>query len=146
MDEIFPDSPTKKARIEIIPLIDVIFFLLATFVLFTLSLDRIMVIETQLPAGGKPDPNQVDTTVYIQASEAGTFFWKEGREAQPELVTAAELPGRLVAYKQNTRAPRVFVRGDHLATFGPAVFVLDEVRKAKINQVSIETVPSTTGQ
>ena len=31
---------TKKARIEIIPLIDVIFFLLATFVLFTLSLNK----------------------------------------------------------------------------------------------------------
>jgi len=30
----------KKARIEIIPLIDVIFFLLATFVLFTLSLNN----------------------------------------------------------------------------------------------------------
>ena len=32
--------PRKKARIEIIPLIDVIFFLLATFVLFTLSLNK----------------------------------------------------------------------------------------------------------
>ncbi|MEJ1972669.1 MAG: hypothetical protein WDM96_09490 [Lacunisphaera sp.] len=31
----------KKARIEIIPLIDVIFFLLANFVLFTLSLNSI---------------------------------------------------------------------------------------------------------
>lgn len=30
----------KRARIEIIPLIDVIFFLLATFVLFTLSLNK----------------------------------------------------------------------------------------------------------
>ena len=35
------DEGKKKARIEIIPLIDVIFFLLATFVLFTLSLSRI---------------------------------------------------------------------------------------------------------
>ena len=33
-------SGKKKARIEIIPLIDVIFFLLATFVLFTLSLNK----------------------------------------------------------------------------------------------------------
>ena len=34
-----PDG-VKRARIEIIPLIDVIFFLLATFVLFTLSLNK----------------------------------------------------------------------------------------------------------
>jgi biopolymer transport protein ExbD len=40
----------KKARIEIIPLIDVIFFLLATFVLFTLSLQKIADLPVQLPA------------------------------------------------------------------------------------------------
>ena len=43
------DEGKKKARIEIIPLIDVIFFLLATFVLFTLSLDKIASIPVQLP-------------------------------------------------------------------------------------------------
>ncbi|MEY4490186.1 MAG: hypothetical protein RIQ79_2694, partial [Verrucomicrobiota bacterium] len=38
----------KKARIEIIPLIDVIFFLLATFVLFTLSLNKIQSVPVNL--------------------------------------------------------------------------------------------------
>ena len=40
---------TKKARIEIIPLIDVIFFLLATFVLFTLSLNKSEGVSVSLP-------------------------------------------------------------------------------------------------
>ena len=39
----------KKARIEIIPLIDVIFFLLATFVLFTLSLNKSNGVKVVLP-------------------------------------------------------------------------------------------------
>ena len=39
----------KKARIEIIPLIDVIFFLLATFVLFTLSLNKTGGVRVMLP-------------------------------------------------------------------------------------------------
>jgi biopolymer transport protein ExbD len=39
----------KKARIEIIPLIDVVFFLLATFVLFTLSLNKIQAVPLNLP-------------------------------------------------------------------------------------------------
>ena len=39
----------KRARIEIIPLIDVIFFLLATFVLFTLSLNKSNGITVTLP-------------------------------------------------------------------------------------------------
>jgi biopolymer transport protein ExbD len=42
--------------------------------------------------------------------------------------------------------PRVLVRGDNRAKFGPAVLVLDEVRKAGIEQVSVETVPSQTGK
>ena len=40
----------KKARIEIIPLIDVIFFLLATFVLFTLSLNKSQGLHVDLPS------------------------------------------------------------------------------------------------
>ena len=43
------DEVKKKARIEIIPLIDVIFFLLATFVLFTLSLNKIQSVPINLP-------------------------------------------------------------------------------------------------
>ena len=43
-----PDG-TKKARIEVIPLIDVIFFLLATFVLFTLSLNKSEGVSVSLP-------------------------------------------------------------------------------------------------
>ncbi len=39
---VIPEEEKKKARIEIIPLIDVVFFLLATFVLFTLSLNKSM--------------------------------------------------------------------------------------------------------
>ena len=44
-----PSSARKRARIEIIPLIDVIFFLLATFVLFTLSLNKTGGLSVMLP-------------------------------------------------------------------------------------------------
>jgi biopolymer transport protein ExbD len=40
----------------------------------------------------------------------------------------------------------VLVRGDSKAKFGPAVLVLDEVRKAGIKQVSVETIVSSTGK
>ena len=41
---------------------------------------------------------------------------------------------------------RVLVRGDKLAKFGAAMTVFDEVRRAGIQQVSIETVVSTTAK
>lgn len=137
-------SGRKKARIEIIPLIDVIFFLLATFVLFTLSLDRIGSIGVQLPKTPPVPPPPSETMVSIQTSESGTLYWKQGT-GTPELVTAAELPAKLAEYKHRIAEPRVLVRGDLKAKFGPAVMVIDEVRRAGIEQVSMETLVSKTG-
>jgi biopolymer transport protein ExbD len=142
------DEGKKKARIEIIPLIDVIFFLLATFVLFTLSLDKIASLPVTLPKAAtdakakEPD----ESLLSIQVSESGTFYWKLGSGA-PELVSANEILPRLEDYnnKFGSRG-RVIVRGDRLAKFGPAMIVLDEVRQAGIAQVSVETVVSPTGK
>jgi len=133
----------KKARVEIIPLIDVIFFLLATFVLFTLSLNKIAGVESQFPQPGRPEP--VDHTVYIQASSTGTYYWKEGRQSAPELITAAEISPRLTDYRRRVSNARVLIRGDDKARFGSAVNVLDLVRKSGIAQVSMETIVVGTG-
>lgn len=140
----------KKARIEIIPLIDVIFFLLATFVLFTLSLDKIASVPVQLPKAVDAPPSQKpdETMLAIQVSDTGTIYWKVGALSAPELITPAEVPPRLEDYKIRyaSAPPRVLVRGDNRAKFGVAVMVLDEVRKAGIAQVSVETVSSPTGK
>ena len=135
-----------KARVEIIPLIDVVFFLLATFVLFTLSLEKITSLDVRLPAGGDGVPPDGDTTVYIQASERGTYYWKQGQDAPAEFVTTAEIPARLADYKRRTADPHVLIRGDDAATFGSAITVLDQVRHAGISQVAIETKRSATGK
>jgi len=140
------DEGKKKARIEIIPLIDVIFFLLATFVLFTLSLSRITSLPVTLPVASPPGPvNPNDTTIYLQVSDEGTFYWKQGQGAV-ELISASEIGPKLADYKRNESNPRILIRGDNKARFGAAVLVLDEVRKAGIQQVSVETVSSPTGR
>jgi biopolymer transport protein ExbD len=140
------DEGKKKARIEIIPLIDVIFFLLATFVLFTLSLDKIRAIPVQLPVSqpstnSKPD----EELVTLQVSDTGTYYWKVGT-ASAELISVNEIVPRLQNLKaQNTNA-RVLIAGDNLARFGPTVLALDEVRNAGITQVSVETRVRPTGK
>ncbi len=136
----------KKARIEIIPLIDVIFFLLATFVLFTLSLQRITSLPVTLPVASPPGPpNPNDTTIYLQVSDEGNYYWKQG-SGTAELITVSEIQPRLMDYKRSESNPRVLIRGDTRARFGAAVYALDEVRKAQIDQVSVETVSSPTGR
>ena len=59
----------KRARVEIIPLIDVIFFLLATFVLFTLSLSRIQSLPLTLPRGGDGAVHEEDHVVVDRREE-----------------------------------------------------------------------------
>src|SRR6185369_872951 len=132
----------KKARIEIIPLIDVIFFLLATFVLFTLSLNKLASLPIDLPAATPPDPNAPpdEKTVFLNISDQGTCYWKQGALGTPELISTAEIAPRLNDYSGRYGAQaRVFLQGDMRAHFGPAVQALDEVRKAGIEAVSIQT-------
>ena len=141
-----PEEGKKKARIEIIPLIDVIFFLLATFVLFTLSLQRISALPVTLPVASPPGPpNPNDTTIYLQVSDEGNYYWKQG-QGNADLISTSEIAPKLEEYRRTESNPRVLIRGDTRARFGAAVFALDEVRKAGITQVSVETVSSPTGR
>ena len=131
----------KKARIEIIPLIDVIFFLLATFVLFTLSLNRIAAITIDLPKAVPPDPTkEPPPVVTIQVSDQGTLYWDR------EIITKELLQSRLDEYARTEADPRVLIAGDDRAKYGPTIEVLDAVRAAKIEKVSIETRVRPTGR
>ncbi len=140
MNEAFYPAPAKKARVEIIPLIDVVFFLLATFVLFTLSLEKIGSIIVPLP---KPDilvSNPEDSTLYLQTSAHGLIAWKIGRDAPVEYISRAELAPRLETYKRSVASPRVLINGDDRAPFLSTIQTLDAVRLARIAEVSLETV------
>jgi len=136
------DEGKKKARIEIIPLIDVIFFLLATFVLFTLSLDKIQSLPVTLPVPGQPqDPDQKnDDDVTLQVSDGNTCYWNK------ELIGMDEIEPRIEQYKNQVAEPRILITGDEKAKFGATVHILDLVRKAGIQQVSVETRTRVTGK
>jgi len=127
----------RRARVEIIPLIGVIFFLLATFVLFTLSLNRIQSVPVTLPGIGGKD---VSESVTIQVSSEGALYWNR------EPVEMVQLASRLAAYKQTSSDPRVLIAGDDKARFGTTVRVLDKVRKTGIDKFSVETHTRPTGK
>jgi biopolymer transport protein ExbD len=136
-----PEEGKKKARIEIIPLIDVVFFLLATFVLFALSLNKIESLPVQLPQASQSTNNIEDKTlVTLQISEAGTCYWNK------DPIDFGEIGPRLASYKQKVENPHILLTGDDRAKFGPVAVALDQIRKAGIEQVSVETRVRPTGQ
>ncbi len=123
----------KKARIEIIPLIDVIFFLLATFVLFTLSLNKSGGVSgISLPSAESGSPRD-PSGVTISVTEAGTIAWDK------DFVSLAEFIDRLRAFKAREPDGRILINGDEGAMFNAALYVFDEARKAGFNKIFIET-------
>ncbi len=122
----------KRARIEIIPLIDVIFFLLATFVLFTLSLNKSNGVKVTLPVaetGEVRDP----TGVTISVTDEGAIAWDQN------LITLDEFQQRLLQYAKDDPEGRILINGDERAFFAQAIYVFDEARKAGFKKVFIET-------
>jgi len=127
-------SGRKKARIEIIPLIDVIFFLLATFVLFTLSLNRSQGMRVNLPESETGEPRDPSGTATITVTQEGTLAWDK------DPVTLDEFLTRLKTFHlEHPDDARILINGDAEATFSSAIYVFDEVRKAQIQKVLIET-------
>ncbi len=135
----FSSSGPRRARIEIIPLIDVIFFLLATFVLFTLSLNKTGGLPVKLPATDTSIPRNAEGAVTLSITAEGTLAW----DKQP--VTLDQFIARLQAYKQVEPTPRILINGDENASFEQARYVVDEVRKAGITKIFIETLVRPAG-
>jgi len=123
----------KRARIEIIPLIDVIFFLLATFVLFTLSLNKSNGVSVQLPTAESGEGRDPNGTVTISVTDEGALAWDK------DLITLDEFLQRLQLYRREFPDGRILINGDERAFFAQAIYVFDEARKAGFLKVYIET-------
>ena len=123
----------KRARIEIIPLIDVIFFLLATFVLFTLSLNKSNGPKVNLPVSETAIVRDPNGTATVSVTDEGSLAWNM------DPVTLDEFLIRLQQYHKDEPDGRILINGDEKAFFAQAVYVFDEARKAGFTKVFIET-------
>ena len=131
--EIPSPRSSRKARIEIIPLIDIIFFLLATFVMVSLSMIKNQGIPVNLPVASSGAPQERMDYSAISVTESGELFFDK------EPVTTEQLIARLGELKRGSAEPRLFINGDEKAPFGSAIAVLDEARKLGISKIAIET-------
>jgi biopolymer transport protein ExbD len=122
----------RKARIEIIPLIDVVFFLLATFVMVSLSMVKNQGISVNLPSAVTGTAQERKSFTTVSVMEDGRLFLDK------EAVNIEELKVRLDRMKGDPDF-KVLIHADEKAYFGAAVQILDEVRKLGITKVAIQT-------
>ncbi|WP_322016144.1 biopolymer transporter ExbD [Paraburkholderia sp. J12] len=78
---------SKRGRIEIIPMIDVMFFLLATFMLTSLSMQRLDAVRVNLPQGHAQQLSQ-DKPLTLSVDQANHVFVNQ-QPVRLDQVTAA---------------------------------------------------------
>ena len=124
--------PHKKARIEIIPLIDIMFFLLASFMMVSLSQTHMKGIRVNLPAAIAPPPSQVKDYVSLKVREGNVVTFDN------QIVSDDQVLPRLYQLHQANPEIKVSISADMLAMHGDVIAVLDKVRSAGITKVGYQ--------
>ena len=118
----------KKARVEMLPLIDVVFLLLVFFIYAMLSMVLHRGLKVDLPAVGSSSIEHSDYIAITIDAENNLFLNKE-----PAHVDG--LAERVLALRDEDTKP-VFINGDQKADLGLAIELLDDLKKAGIEEVS----------
>jgi biopolymer transport protein ExbD len=131
--------PQKRAKIQLISFVAIVFLLMATFAMFSLGLEKRSYIPHDLDFGGCSCGGwgRGEQPVVLQVTEVGLYWNKQ-------LITERELPDVLAKYVAKCKNPRIVLSGDDRAKYGQTIATLDEVRKAGISQVTIETIHRPT--
>lgn len=124
----------RRARIEIIPLIDIVFFLLATFVMVSLSMVKNQGIPVNLPKAST-GTRQAQSGEYtaITVTSKGEIYFNRVK------IKMSQVPAYLRDLKSRQPDPVILLNGDDKAALGQAIRILDEARKLGIKKVAIET-------
>jgi len=120
----------RRSRIVIIPLIDIMFFLLASFMMVSLQMNRTENIRVNLPSATEARHDFKPDMVNIAVDKAGAVWLEKKETSLPEL--ALVLSNR---FRLDTNMP-VYISGDRDTLHGAMVDVLAVVRRAGIQKVA----------
>jgi biopolymer transport protein ExbD len=124
--------PHKKARIEIIPLIDIMFFLLASFMMVSLSQVHMKGIKVNLPSGQSGETQTKREYLSVSVDKDGHYFFDKDE------VDDNELLNRLKMAHQSSPDAKVFMRGDKDSVHLNVAHALDIIRSAGYYKISFE--------
>lgn len=123
--------PKRHTRLEIIPLIDIMFFLLASFMMVSLQMQKVRTLKANLPTATQATSTTKPDMINLKVDRFGQVT------ADDKPISLGELPAMLSKrYEANTNIP-VYITGSKEATHGSVIYVLDAVKRAGIQHVAI---------
>jgi biopolymer transport protein ExbD len=125
--------PKRRSRIVIIPLIDIMFFLLASFMMISLQMSRTENIKVRLPSAMEAKQDYKPNMVNIAVDKSGDV-WLEKKEISLTAL-GSTLSNRFSADPQLP----VYISGDRDTLHGEMVKVYQTVRAAGIQNVAFIT-------
>ena len=131
--------PHRKARIEIIPLIDIMFFLLASFMLVSMSMIKLAGVKMTLPQAATAQPEKKPDFIPISISALGDIFWDKDQKA----IAKEDITAKVKAQFQANPDLRIYINADTDARHGAVIEVLDKVRQAGVSKVSFAIKPGS---
>jgi len=138
--KILSPLPKKQGRLEIIPLIDIMFFLLAAFMMVSLQMQHLLSLKANLPTAtlalttAKPDLALLTVDRFGQvALDSRPIQFPELRDRlRTELAGHPDYP--------------VYIQGEEETTNGSIIYVLDFVRRAGVRKVALAVTTVESAQ
>jgi biopolymer transport protein ExbD len=125
------DEPRPHARIEIIPMIDVMMFLLVFFVLISINVIPASGLKTHLPTSSSAQDNRDIRNAIVTIARSGAL------QLDGKSLAMADLSAQLSLLRQQNAKLTVIVKGDADVELQRLVDVMDAVKGAGIEALSI---------
>lgn len=129
----------EKARIEVIPMIDIVFFLLVFFMISTLSMTVNRAVPVNLPKAASAQKD-VRETLHITVTKEGEIFLNKAPVALQDIA-----PQVKVDLEKNPDLLAI-ISADDQAFHGIIVDVMDEIRLAGVSRLAIAVKPERRAQ
>lgn len=134
------DTPKEDVRLEIIPLIDVVFCILTFFILAAVGLTRQQAIDLDLPSAqtGQPLPSQIATgdRLYVSVDNVGQVYLDQ-QPVSPDLLFDV-----LQQFNQINPTGLIVLYAARDARYEDVITVLDTLRSVGGDRVALATLPA----
>lgn len=132
-------SQQQEVRIEIVPMIDVIFCILTFFILGAVGLSRQQAISLNLPKASSGTP-QMREMLVVSLDDFGQVY------VEKQLVTRNQLFDAIKNYHQLNAEGLMVLHASRNASYNEVIEVLDMLREVGGDRVALATLPGDSGE